>query len=73
MVHVQVGGWVGQPKRAVLVVQQLGAGRVGAELWVTRHEARLREDVATILAWQEKVCGNQLAKADLKPPFGWMG
>lgn len=47
-------------------------GRVGAELWVTRHEARLREDVATILAWQEKVRGNRLAKADLKPPFGWM-
>ncbi|HEL4217639.1 TPA: hypothetical protein UM510_000895 [Stenotrophomonas maltophilia] len=48
-------------------------GRAGAELWVTRHEARLREDVATILAWQEKVRGNRLAKADLKPPFGWMG
>lgn len=48
-------------------------GRAGAELWVTRHEARLREDVAKILAWQEKVRGNRLAKADLDPPFGWMG
>lgn len=47
-------------------------GRAGAELWVTRHEARLREDVATILTWQEKVRGNRLAKADLKPPFGWI-
>jgi hypothetical protein len=35
--------------------------------------ARLREDVDTILTWQEKVRGNRLAKADLDPPFGWMG
>ncbi|KRG37318.1 hypothetical protein [Stenotrophomonas geniculata] len=48
-------------------------GRAGAELWVTRHEARLREDVDAILTWQEKVRGNRLAKADLDPPFGWMG
>ncbi|MGG6341563.1 hypothetical protein ACQ5SB_20835 [Stenotrophomonas geniculata] len=48
-------------------------GRAGAELWVTRHEARLWEDVAKILAWQEKVRGNRLAKADLDPPFDWVG
>lgn len=48
-------------------------GRAGAELWVARHEDRLREDVAKILAWQEKVRGNRLAKADQDPPFGWIG
>ena len=48
-------------------------GRAGAEQWVVRHEARLREDVALIRAWQEKVRGNRLAKADQAPPFGWMG
>ena len=48
-------------------------GRAGAELWVTRHEARLRDDVAKILAWQDKVRGNRLAKADLDPPFDWVG
>jgi hypothetical protein len=48
-------------------------GRAGAELWVARHETRLRKDVAKIQAWQEKVRGNRLAKADLDPPFGWMG
>lgn len=48
-------------------------GRAGAELWLARHEDRLREDVAKILAWQEKVRGNRLAKAHQDPPFGWMG
>lgn len=44
-----------------------------AELWVARHDARLREDVATIVARQEKVRGNRLAKADVDPPFGPIG
>lgn len=48
-------------------------GRVGAELWVTRHQARLREDVAKITAWREAVRANRLAKADIEPPFGWTG
>ncbi len=48
-------------------------GRAGAELWVTRHEARLREDVAKILRWQEAVRANRLAKTNTDPPFGWMG
>lgn len=48
-------------------------GSAGAELWVTRHEARLREDVAKILSWQEAVRANRLARADTDPPFGWMG
>lgn len=48
-------------------------GRAGAELWVARHEGRLREDVAKILRWQEAVRANRLAKANTDPPFGWMG
>jgi hypothetical protein len=48
-------------------------GRAGAELWVTRHQARLREDVAKITAWREAVRANRLAKANTEPPFGWMG
>ncbi|MGG2100415.1 hypothetical protein [Stenotrophomonas sp. NRRL B-14846] len=48
-------------------------GRPGAELWVTRHQARLREDVAKITAWRVAVRANRLAKANTDPPFGWMG
>jgi len=36
------------------------------------REDRLREDVARIQAWREKVRGNRLAKTDLDPPFGQM-
>ncbi len=48
-------------------------GRVGAELWVTRHEARLRDDVAKISGYRDAIAGNRLLKETLKPPFGWMG
>lgn len=48
-------------------------GCAGAELWVTRHEARLREDVAKITTWRAAVRANRLAKANTDPPFGWMG
>lgn len=48
-------------------------GRIGAELWVARHEARLREDVAKISAYRDAIAGNRLLKESLKPPFGWMG
>ncbi|WP_369040543.1 hypothetical protein [Stenotrophomonas maltophilia] len=48
-------------------------GRVGAEMWVTRHEARLREDVAKIEAYREVVRANRLAKLHIKPPFCWEG
>ena len=48
-------------------------GRVGAELWVTRHEARLREDLAKIREYREAIAGNRLLKDRLKPPFDWMG
>jgi len=47
-------------------------GRAGVELWVAMREDRLREDVARIQAWREKVRGNRLAKTDLDPPFGQM-
>lgn len=48
-------------------------GCAGAELWVTRHEARLREDVAKITTYRESVRANRLAKLHTSPPFGWMG
>ncbi|HGM7335080.1 TPA: hypothetical protein ACKQCJ_001400 [Stenotrophomonas maltophilia] len=48
-------------------------GRAGAEMWVTRHEARLREDVAKITAYREAVRANRLAGLHLKPPFGLEG
>ncbi len=48
-------------------------GRAGAELWVARHEARLREDVAAINRWREAIRANRLAKLNTPPPFGWMG
>jgi hypothetical protein len=48
-------------------------GRVGAELWVARHEARLREDAAKIKGYRDAIAGNRLLRGSLKPPFGWMG
>ncbi|HDX0792392.1 TPA: hypothetical protein RNS66_001017 [Stenotrophomonas maltophilia] len=47
-------------------------GRAGAELWVARHEGRLRDDVAKIVGWREAIRGNRLAKNHLKPPFPGM-
>lgn len=41
-------------------------------MWVARHEARLREDVARIIRWQVAVRANRLAKASNPPPFSWM-
>ncbi|WP_423170993.1 hypothetical protein [Stenotrophomonas maltophilia group sp. CASM26] len=46
-------------------------GRAGAEMWVARHEARLREDVAKITAYRVAVRANRLARAHIPPPFGW--
>lgn len=46
-------------------------GRAGAEMWVTRHETRLREDVAKIEAYREAVRANRLAKLHISPPFDW--
>ncbi|HID9490283.1 TPA: hypothetical protein ACXI1Q_000844 [Stenotrophomonas maltophilia] len=48
-------------------------GRAGAELWVARHEVRLREDVAKITAYREAVRANRLAKLQIARPFGWLG
>ncbi|AVO30012.1 hypothetical protein D7T48_11850 [Stenotrophomonas maltophilia] len=47
-------------------------GRAGAEMWVARHEARLRQDVAEISRWREAVRANRLAKETMKRPFAWM-
>ncbi len=48
-------------------------GRAVAELWVGRHEDRLREYVGRITAFREAVRANRLAKLHPAPPFGWMG
>lgn len=48
-------------------------GCAGAEMWVTRHEARLRDDVDQIRRYREAVQANRLVKASIEPPFGWMG
>ncbi len=47
-------------------------GRAGAEMWVARYEARLRQDVAEISRWREAVGANRLAKETVKRPFAWM-
>jgi len=60
----------GGPWRICSSYQQ---GCAGAELWVMRHEARLREDVAKIARWREEVRTNRLAREHAAPPFGWMG
>lgn len=44
-------------------------GCAGVELWVTKHEARLRDDVAKIVEWRGAIRGNRLARDTLKPPF----
>lgn len=59
----------GGPSR---VCSSFEKGRAGAELWVARHEGRLREDVARIIRWQVAVRANRLAKASNPPPFSWM-
>lgn len=47
-------------------------GRAGAELWVARHEDRLREDVAKIREYRDAIAENRLLRDSLKPPFEWM-
>lgn len=44
-------------------------GRTGVELWIGRHEARLREDVSKIVLWRKAIRENRLAKTTLRPPF----
>lgn len=56
----------GRPSRVCSSFEQ---GRAGAELWVARHEARLREDVAKVIRWQVAVRANRLAKETMKRPF----
>ena len=60
----------GGPSRPCSSYEQ---GRAGAEMWVTRHEARLRDDVDQIRRYRDAVQANRLAKASMEPPFGWMG
>ncbi|WP_251477594.1 hypothetical protein [Stenotrophomonas lactitubi] len=60
----------GGPSRRCTSYEQ---GRAGAELWVARHEVRLRDDVDQIRRYREAVRANRLAKASIDPPFGWMG
>lgn len=58
----------GGPSRRCTSYEQ---GRAGAEIWVSRHELRLREDVAKITAYRETVRANRLAKLTIPPPFSW--
>ncbi|WP_414492313.1 hypothetical protein [Stenotrophomonas maltophilia] len=60
----------GGPSRRCSSYEQ---GRAGAEMWVSRHQTRLREDVAKIEAYREAVRANRLAKLHIEPPFGWQG
>jgi hypothetical protein len=60
----------GGPSRRCSSYEQ---GRAGAEMWVARHEARLREDVAAINRWREAVRANRLAKTQTSPPLAWIG
>lgn len=64
------GAAAGGPARRCTSYEQ---GRAGAELWVAKPEARLREDVAAINRWREAVHANRLVKLNAPPPFGWMG
>ncbi|CAM4448103.1 MULTISPECIES: hypothetical protein [Stenotrophomonas] len=45
----------------------------GAEMWVSRYEARLRDDVDQILRYRQAVRANRLAKGSIEQPFDWMG
>lgn len=60
----------GGPSRRCSSYEQ---GRAGAEMWVARHVARLRDDVDQIRRYREAVQANRLARASIEPPFGWMG
>lgn len=65
--HRRGPGGPGGPGRRCSSYEQ---GCAGAELWVARHEARLREDVAKITAYREAVRANRLAKLHIQAPFG---
>lgn len=59
----------GGPVRNCSSVEQ---GRAGAELWVARHQARLRADVATLSRYRQAVRANRLARTAVDLPFSWM-
>lgn len=78
--RVDDGSWVatldrhrngpGGPSRRCSSYEQ---GRAGAEMWVARHKARLRDDVDQVRRYRDAVKANRLVKASIDPPFGWMG
>lgn len=47
-------------------------GQAGAELWVARHQARLRSDVAALTKYRQAVRANRLARTSVVLPFSWM-
>lgn len=57
------------PSDAVRVCTGYDQGRAGAEIWVCRHQARLRVDVDKIVCWQGAVRGNRLLKQTQPHPF----
>lgn len=48
-------------------------GCAGAEMWVARHEARLRAEVGEINRRREAVRGNRLTKGNTDTPLDWHG
>lgn len=48
-------------------------GCAGAEMWVARHDARLRAEVGEINGRREAVRGNRLTKGSTDTPFDWLG
>jgi hypothetical protein len=57
------------PSDALSLCTCYDQGRAGAEIWVCRHQARLRVNVDKIVRWQEAVRGNRLLKQTLPHPF----
>jgi hypothetical protein len=48
-------------------------GCTGAEMWVARHDARLRAEVGEINCHREAVRGNRLTKGNTDTPIDWHG
>lgn len=59
----------GGPARRCSSFEQCQAG---AELWVARHQARLRSEVAALTKYRQAVRANRLARTSVALPFSWM-
>ncbi|PZT08815.1 hypothetical protein A7X87_04100 [Stenotrophomonas maltophilia] len=59
----------GTPARSCSSFEQ---GQAGAELWVARHQARLRSDVAALTKYRQALRANRLARTAVVLTFSWM-